>query len=87
MIFTLYVLLMPIYILLIPSVNFTINFFKDTKYSATVLKAPTDSAHLEFLNLRKELNSVIIQYTVRRNELLRFHYRMAASKPTSYNQS
>jgi hypothetical protein len=85
MILTLYVLLMPIYILLISPTNFTINLQQDTKYSATVLKAPTDSVRLKFLNLRKKLSSVIIQFTVYRNELLRFHYRMAASKPTSYS--
>ena len=83
MIHTLHLLLMPIYILLIPPTNFTINLRQHTKYSATI--NPQFQFDIYINNLKLVLYQAIFQYTYNHSELLRFHYRMAASKPTSYS--
>lgn len=85
MIRTLHLLLMPIYILLIFPTNFSINLQQYTKYSATINSKFQFNTYI--YNLRFCLYNAIIQYTLNCNELLRFHYRMAASKPTFYKKT
>jgi len=64
---------MPVYSLLIPPINLTINLQKHTERSATNSFIDSDIV-LSLYKFLRQKNSI--------NELLRFLKKMAASKPT-----
>jgi len=89
MILTLCLLLILAYIILISPKNLSIFLPQFTKHSATTFKKKVccfSALHI-FINFWYKNNKLIIQYSCVISELLRFHYRMASSKPTSWKHN